>query len=284
MDDRELRAAPQFGPPLDASGVLEADIPTEASVGDDGSAGRAGIGGTRATGGRPSTGGAHETGGLDASGGEGGAHFSTGGVQSETGGSSAGSGGSTGGMIGTGGAPIGTGGVMLPSTGGRPGLGDCSGPDGVGGDCGPTLVQNATFDSDVAHWIAESSATGKWRASNWSGTSGGSMTVTNALHADAGGLNMGGVTQCVPAVPFKQYDVSARVYIPSGQQNADCKGTLLDTVVTSSTLDKDAWSLVGGRVNAPARTQSMLVRLIGMKPLRQSSLEVWFDAIGVYAL
>jgi hypothetical protein len=98
------------------------------------------------------------------------------------------------------------------------------------------------------------------------------------------------------SVPFKQYEVSARAYIPGSQQSGSagisvwifegtaCKGNLLDSALSSSTLDKDAWTLVGGRVNTPARTQSMLVRLIGTKPLRQSSLEVWFDAVGVYAL
>jgi hypothetical protein len=189
LDDRELGAAPVFGLPLDASGVLEADIPTEGGVVDDGSAGQAGSGAATSTGGRTntggrfSTGGALETGGLDGSGGEGGVQYSTGGVQTGTGGAPAGSGGATGGIAGTGGTPVGTGGVVLPSTGGRPSLGECSGPDGVGGDCGATLVQNATFDSDVAHWDPESSSSGKWRASNWSGTAGGSMTVTNALCA-----------------------------------------------------------------------------------------------------
>jgi len=107
---------------------------------------------------------------------------------------------------------------------------------------------------------------------------------------------MSGVTQCVPVTPFKQYEVSARAYIPSSQQSgsagismwifegAGCKGSLLDVALSSSTLARNTWTLVNGRVSAPARAQSMLVRLIGTKPLRQTSLEVWFDAVGIYGL
>jgi hypothetical protein len=295
MDDRTLQAAPVFGPPLDASNVLEADIPEEGGAGPDGGAGHAGSGAATSTGGSPPT----KTGGAPGSGGTGGSvgaggSVGQGGLQTGTGGTAAGTGGSTGGTTATGGAPVGTGGVVLPSTGGRPALGDCSGPDGVGGDCGPTLVQNATFDADVSHWKSEPTASAKWRASNWKGASGGSVTVTNVNQIDAGGLGMSGVTQCVPVTPFKQYEVSARAYIPSSQQSgsagisvwifegADCKGSLLDATLSSSTFVKDAWTLVNGRVTAPARARSMLVRLIGMKPLRQTSLEVWFDAVGVY--
>src|SRR5678810_356060 len=55
LDDRSLRAAPVFGPPLDASGVLEADIPSDGNVEADGAAGQANSGGGPNTGGRPSS-------------------------------------------------------------------------------------------------------------------------------------------------------------------------------------------------------------------------------------
>jgi hypothetical protein len=167
----------------------------------------------------------------------------------------------------------------------------------VGGDCGPTLAANATFDTDISRWTAEFDASIEWQLKDWEMTQdSGSALVVNANAADAGGLATSGAAQCIPVGPFQAYEVSARAFIPGGQgsgsaainvwtfQDEGCKGTLLVSNMSSSTLDVNEWTLLSGRVSTPARSKSMLVRLVAIKPFRQKSLGVWFDAIGVYAL
>lgn len=155
-------------------------------------------------------------------------------------------------------------------------------------DCSESLVQNASFDSNVAPWIS-----GQWNASNAHPVSGsGSLLVMNDLPilADVG-FNLKAAEQCIQVTGDLTYRVAARVLIPPGQgagfgginlwifANDACKGTFVTGLSPAMTETTSTWTQLDAQFKMPTAARSMIVRLAATRPFSQEKLQVLFDDI-----
>jgi hypothetical protein len=155
-------------------------------------------------------------------------------------------------------------------------------------DCSETLVQNSRFDSNVDHWLS-----GTWNSGNASPSSpSGSLLVLNDSPVQAAnGYKLMAAEQCVQVTGDFEYQVAARVLIPSGQgggfgginlfifANDGCTGTFVTGLSPASTQETNAWTVVSAKFKMPTAARSMAVRLAATRPFAQPKLQVLFDDI-----
>lgn len=189
----------------------------------------------------------------------------------------------TGGAGGVGGAP--------PETGGTPGCAPGSGVEG----CDKTLTKNSTFGTDASSWVAEPEVAEAWGTPDTTGSPGsGSLSVKDSAFIDVSGTGTAGSTQCIVVLPDTTYVFAANAFLPDGQEAGNgavaawtydspaCAGKV-DWVGNSTYVGTPGqWATAVGSIHTTPTTQSMLVRLIAVKPFKAHSLEVLFDDVRVY--
>ena len=164
------------------------------------------------------------------------------------------------------------------------------------GDCKETLLDNASFKSDVVGWAPELDATVAWDDQNATADlpSGSALVAaTGVLGASAQGA-LRDVTQCLKITGKRLVTVYANAFVDAGQDeegqaeidvfffdDAGCAGTFTSSFSTPQPLDAsvDAWiELKAGSVST-ASTQSVLVKLAVLKPFRAESFHARFDNV-----
>jgi hypothetical protein len=272
--------------------------PIQVVIGSGGDFGEAGSGGD--AGGAGSNGDAGRGEGGNDSGGGGSA--ANGGAQmagSAGKGGSAGSGGSgASGGAGKGGSASGAGGVA--------GKGGSAGVCGTGGapeprcpdldlngvpDCDETIVENPTFDTDADAWQAEENVATAWEnADAHDNDESGSLLVENQIEEDRDGGSMLGVRQCFEASAGVFYRFAVEVKVPESApatqggfqllayDGVACAGTVVKGV-SSSLVRGSGWNVTELTYPAPEGTQSIALRLVSVKPYRESPVEVLFDNV-----
>lgn len=243
------------------------------------------------TGGRADAGAAPESGaGNNPSGGVAGSLANGGADGGVSASGSANGGATTGGSGGAAGTPAGGTGASGGSAG-APFNGPCGDLNhNLIDDCSETLVQNSRFDSTVNPWVAETSLTATWDATNASGKPGsGSLSLS---HTGPGGT-MIGAHQCIAVTPNASYDVAARVQLAAGQTGtAGVNVYFYDDDACQANLITGNTPIEGGVAGSwielattvplwiPGNTHSMYVRLVANKPNFQTTpLKVLIDDV-----
>lgn len=167
---------------------------------------------------------------------------------------------------------------------------------GVCTDCPPNVVVNADFDVDVNGWVAEPKSIIEWDEEDAQGSdSSGSIQVHNNHVEDIVNNTAVGARQCGAASPGAVYEISAKVLIrlTEGSGNGhvsvgffagkNCEPPQLTQggFTTTSSFRVGAWENERGETVAPVNAQSIAVRLVAEKPLRQETLAVVFDEVRV---
>lgn len=168
------------------------------------------------------------------------------------------------------------------------------GGDGGGcPECGESLVANVTFDHDTSSWRADPNITLQWRPDDAEGASAsGSMAARNGTEQAAAAWSFAAATQCIAAVGGASYDLDVATFVPPSQvaggagvdawffSSTGCAGTPEQTYSGPPTDKTNLWVDVHGHVTAPTTAQSMLVRLVALKP-GDSPFDVLFDSVRV---
>ncbi|HEX2673400.1 MAG TPA: matrixin family metalloprotease, partial [Polyangiaceae bacterium] len=192
-------------------------------------------------------------------------------------------------------------------TGGRPGqdVDASTGPamidgcidldeDGIA-DCDETLVQNATFDTDVDAWHADGAAELTWDERNAADDlpSGSALLeATGSAAPGAQGSATQSASQCSKVTGKRLVTVYANAFVDSdraGQARVDvqffdtdsCTGGYSSNFVTPQPLDAEngQWlALKAGSVSG-VNTRSVLVRLVVSRPLDEASVRARFDNV-----
>jgi hypothetical protein len=164
-------------------------------------------------------------------------------------------------------------------------------------DCQESLVQNPSFDADVAGWIKEPSANESWQDQDAEKRkASGSLGVQNINVVDIDGSFMTGAKQCLAVTGGKNYLFYAKAFVASGQAGTpqgglnvqfynsnDCAGDPL-TGRTSNLPDTvDTWSVIQMSSQAFSNANSMSVRLVVLKPFNAQPANVLFDDVLVRA-
>lgn len=164
--------------------------------------------------------------------------------------------------------------------------------------CLKSLVVNATFDTDTAHWTADPGDTESWSQQDADGQpASGSLAVLNATVTSDTGSVVAGAGQCVPVVAGSIYDISTNVFISSAQGSSgvagfyaslyptsDCSGAALSYFGQSTLSDAtDVWSSANMVVDTTPQNlstaQTMSLRLIAQKMFSAAPLTVLFDNV-----
>ena len=159
-------------------------------------------------------------------------------------------------------------------------------------DCQQTLVSNAAFDSTVSGWSVETTAEQAWGAGDAHDvTSSGSISVKSSLYYESDSFAMTGSFQCLPVVAAHRYQAAAELFIAFGQPSVgngalgllfydgdNCTGATMGSTVAQSGM-VDVWQPVEVAYEAPAGSKSVLLRLLAVKPMFESSFEVRFDNV-----
>ncbi len=164
--------------------------------------------------------------------------------------------------------------------------------------CLKSLVVNATFDTDTAHWTADPGDTESWSQQDAAGQpSSGSLAVLNATVTSDPGSVVAGAGQCVPVVAGSTYDISASVFISGAQGSSgvggfyaslypttDCSGAALSYFGQSTLSDAtDVWSSANMVVDTTPQNlstaQTMSLRLIAQKTFSAAPLTILFDNV-----
>jgi len=159
--------------------------------------------------------------------------------------------------------------------------------DGVA-DCDATLVENATFRSDVDGWTALGDAELSWEHENALGDlpSGSAKLSAELPRASA--------YQCVPLDGLKLVIAYANAWVEPGDdpedppqaelevtffQGENCSGVSDGYFTTPRGDDSDAWTTIQAGGLSKDTTQSVSVALVGVKPDSSSKLGVYFDNV-----
>ena len=200
----------------------------------------------------------------------------------------------------------------LPDASGDPGEGGAAGQaafgppmidgcldldeDGIA-DCQETLIENATFKTDVDAWHADTDAELAWDERNAgrdlpSGSA--RLSATGTAAPDAEGLAQRSASQCLEVTGKQLVTVYANSLVDSAQApsglaqldvlifaNAACAGAYVSSFSTPQPLDAPSgeWlALKAGAVSGPD-TKSVLVRLVVSRPLDAASFQASFDNV-----
>jgi hypothetical protein len=187
--------------------------------------------------------------------------------------------------------------VQPPTIATVDGCADLNG-DGVA-DCQQTLVANATFDSNVASWHADTGASLTWdpRDSLNAGTSGTALLSAASGAFDAGGSSLVTASQCITVTGGQIVITYANVFIDKGQDSSGqaaidvdlfgapgCAGTATSSFSTPmpENASPGVWLAEQAGLKSPNGTRSALVRLAIDKPFQADSYHARFDNILVY--
>jgi hypothetical protein len=162
---------------------------------------------------------------------------------------------------------------------------------GSGGAAPPPPSGTDQFNGSTGPWTptygaSESYSTNDAEGSTSSGSldlavTGGSASITSLVAA----------TRCVSTVAGATYDLSAKVFIPSGASGSlaglglwyfasnDCSGSLGGTFDGPSIAIVNAWQSTMTSNQTPAGMQSMSVRLGLIKPSGKTNAEALFDDV-----
>lgn len=168
--------------------------------------------------------------------------------------------------------------------------------DGVG-DCSVTLVENATFKTDVASWAKVGDSALEWNAKNaLADTPSGCAMLSAQGTTDADGAALFRASQCISAEPGQLVIAYANAWVaknasPAEQSQAelqvsyfdapDCAGSATGYFVTPPSTAAETWVTVqAGGVTGP-NTRAVLVMLVGVKPYRTDELSACFDNVMV---
>ena len=161
-------------------------------------------------------------------------------------------------------------------------------------DCAEALTKNSRFDTDMTSWEPEALLQQHWDPTNATGgASSGALRIANVNAVPNGlGNTAAGSRQCLVAWTGQHFDVGARVFIKGGQglgraaidllffAGDGCTGTVIEgQTVDDEVATVDSWQVIEGEVAIPAAARSMYVRLVAVKPLAQTSLDVLFDDV-----
>jgi len=273
------------------------EVPTAMSEAGEGGATSGMASGGTAHGGSGASGGSSSASGGNASGGQASAGESAragaGGIEPMSGGSASG-----GANAGSANAGSSNGGAAMAGTGGSAGAPFISPCGDLNhnrvDDCAEALTKNSRFDTDITGWEPESLLQQNWDPTNATGgASSGALRVANVNAVPSGlGNTAAGSRQCVVAWTGQHFDVGARVFIKGGQglgraaidllifAGDGCTGTVIEgQTVDDEVATVDSWQVIEGEVAIPAAARSMYVRLVAVKPLAQTSLDVLFDDV-----
>jgi hypothetical protein len=159
--------------------------------------------------------------------------------------------------------------------------------DGVA-DCEVTLVDNASFGSDVSPWLAEADTELGWAAEDalLDESSGSAQLKTAGARAAA--------TQCVVVAEKELVIAYANAFVQpapgaddSGQaglevsffESHDCSGERSRFFETPASTVTGAWTTVHAGGLSPDATGSVLLALVGHKPAALAELAVAFDNV-----
>lgn len=187
------------------------------------------------------------------------------------------------GRAGAGGADSSGAGGRGGGAGGRPG-------PGCGTDCA-TLVDNGTFDRNIADWAFDASLEEEWSTLDARGQpSSGSLVLRSTGPQDQDGYLVLGTGQCVEAQSGVDYHYAAQVWFDADQGDGSCgiellffdelgcRGTSLDTRTEIARTPAD-WLPVATNPPTPAGTRSLLLRLILVRPYRSAGFSASFDDV-----
>lgn len=109
--------------------------------------------------------------------------------------------------------------------------------------------------------------------------------------SDSSAATLADVSQCIVVEPGAKYLLFSQSFIPVGQgsgytsnslfffSSANCRGFLIDVFTSDPSSVVNTWTKLISRPVAPPTAQSVLVRMVVGKPLRQASLQVLFDNV-----
>jgi hypothetical protein len=184
--------------------------------------------------------------------------------------------------------------------GGQPSVG--GGGSGVVNECEVAsrqiAIENPSFDSDATGWEADVHADEKWSSDDADGeSSSGSLAVKNVFERSGTGISSAGSSQCLQIAPRTGYQVCADYLLandaPEGAAAAinlvlfngtDCTGSVSSGPEIIPITETGGWKTMRIRLQRPPANstfQSMLVKLVSIKPHEQESLEVLFDNIRI---
>jgi hypothetical protein len=169
--------------------------------------------------------------------------------------------------------------------------------DGVA-DCDATLVENASFSSDVSGWFAAGDTKLSWSRKNALDDDGsGSAKLTDASPAAA--APRASAFQCVPVDGSSLIVAWANAFVEASNDSDepaqaeleltfvdgdDCSGATSGYFETPPTRVTGGWAVVQAGALAPASTHSVAVALVGIKAPDAGDLAVYFDNIMVKAV
>jgi hypothetical protein len=164
-------------------------------------------------------------------------------------------------------------------------------------DCHETLIQNATFKTDVDAWHADAEAELSWderNAANDLPSGSARLNATGTATPDAQGVAQRSASQCLEVTGRQLLTVYANALVDSDQPSAglaqvdvlffdtaNCAGAYLSNFSTPQPLEALAgeWlALKAGAVSGP-NTKSVLVRLVVSRPLDADSFQANFDNV-----
>jgi len=158
-------------------------------------------------------------------------------------------------------------------------------------DCDETLVENASFQKDAKGWSKETGSDLAWEDKDgWDHDDSGSLGVTNQVVEAMEGNSLMGVRQCFPVSGGAVYTFAVQISIPdyagetkAGMQinlfdSADCAGTVLDHP-TTNWVKGSSWNVAQITYLSPPAAKSAMLRLVAMKPFRQTPVAVLFDNV-----
>lgn len=165
--------------------------------------------------------------------------------------------------------------------------------DGMASDApGGPLLKNWRFDSDASFWTPELSAAQSWDATHDadSSSASGAISVTNLTVADFDGMTMSGSRQCL-ATAAAAHSLSTSVFIPTGTAGGsggvniayfattDCTGPPSGVFTSALVGTTNTWKSVTAITWTPAGAHSMAVRLVALKPFKNTPFAVLFDNV-----
>jgi hypothetical protein len=178
-----------------------------------------------------------------------------------------------------------------------PTVGDCTDLDEDSvADCEQTLLVNASFQGDVAHWSADSGASLTWDPRDALGAHGsGSALLAAASSAfDAGGSSLVTAGQCVLVSGGQIVIAYANALVDAGQDSdgkaavyvdfydaSNCTGSSTSSFSTPQPLDATtgAWLTLKAALLTSASTHSARVMLAIEKPFQAQSFHARFDNV-----
>jgi hypothetical protein len=159
--------------------------------------------------------------------------------------------------------------------------------DGVA-DCEVTIVENASFGSDVSQWLPGAETELDWAAEDalLDASSGSAKLKTAAARAAAAQCLMVAEKELVIAYasafvqPATGSDDSGQARLEvSFFESHDCSGERSGFFETPANMVTSAWTTVHAGGLSPEGTASALLELVGRKPVTLAELAISFDNV-----